>query len=84
MASSLTVATGPLTAAFSTTDDAAAQLVLLRFAHATGANAAWTNQQKLNHVAAQLVDYMIQVAQDRYIQEESATIQAAAQSSVHW
>ncbi len=84
MATSITLATGPLTATLSTADDTAAQLVLIRFAHATGAPAEMAAQQKLEHVAHALTEYMIRVARDRYIQEESANIQAAAISEVHW
>lgn len=84
MATSLTLATGPLTTTLSTADDAAAQLVLIRFAHASGAPVEMPAQQKLEFVAAALTDYMIRVARERYIQEESANIQAAAQSEVHW
>lgn len=84
MATSITLATAGLTATLSTNDDAAAQNVLLRFAHATGADAAWTNQQKLDHVAAQLTDYMMRIARERYILEESETIQQEAVTNVHW
>lgn len=84
MATSLTLATTGLTATVSTNDDTPAQQVLLRFAHATGANSAWTNQQKLDHAAAQLADYMLHVARERYILEESATVQANAINNVHW
>lgn len=84
MATSITLVTGPLTVTLSTEDDTAAQLVLVRFAHATGANVAATPQQKLEHVAAALTDYMIRVARERYIMEESANIQAAAINNVHW
>lgn len=84
MATTLTLATGPLTATLSTADDTAAQLVLVRFAHACGAPVDMPPQQKLQFAASALTDYMIRLARDRYIQEESATIQAAAISSVHW
>ena len=84
MATSLTIATGPLTTAVSTANDATAQTMLLRFAHATGAQANWSNQQKLDHVAAALVDYIQRIARERYIYEESAQIQADAVSNVHW
>ena len=65
MATSITLATGPLTATLSTADDTAAQ-------------------QKLEHVAHALTEYMIRVARDRYIQEESANIQEDAKNNVHW
>jgi len=84
MATSLTLATGGITASLSTADDTAAQLVLMRFAHACGAPVAMPAQQKLNFAATALTDYMIRVARERYIQEESATIQAAAVTAVHW
>lgn len=84
MATTLTLATGSLTATLSTADDAAAQLVLIRFAHACGAPPDMPAQQKLQFAASALTDYMIRVARDRYIQEESASIQAAALSQVHW
>lgn len=84
MATSITLKTGPLTATLSTNNDASAQEVLLRFAHATGADAAWPSQQKLDHAAAQLADYMMRIARERYIMEESANIQAAAINNVHW
>lgn len=84
MATSLTLATVGLTATVSTNNDAPAQQVLLRFAHATGADMGWTDQQKLNHAAAQLADYMLRVARERYILEESATVQASAAANVHW
>ena len=84
MATSITLKTGPLTATLSTNNDATAQEIMLRFAHATGAQTSWTNQQKLDHVAAQLRDYMLRIARERYIQEESATIQASAQNAVRW
>ena len=51
MATSITLATGPLTATLGTADDTAAQLVLVRFAHATGAPVEMGAQQKLEHVA---------------------------------
>ena len=84
MATSITLATGPLTATLSTADDTAAQLVLIRFAHATGAPAEMAAQQKLEHVAHALTEYMIRVARERYIQEESANIQEDAKNNVHW
>ena len=84
MATSLTLATGALSAIVSTTSDATAQEVLLRFAHATGAQAGWSAQQKLDHAAAQLAEYMLRIARERYILEESATVQAAAVTNVHW
>jgi hypothetical protein len=84
MASSLTLKTGNLTSTVSSENDANVQLVLLRFAHAKGADPAWGNQRKLDFVAAQLAAYMQGIAQERYIQEESADIQAAAQTQVHW
>jgi hypothetical protein len=84
MATSLTLATAGLTAQLSTANDTAAQEVLLRFAHATGAQAGWTAQQKLDHAAAQLADYMMRIARERYILEESAAVQAAAIANVHW
>lgn len=84
MATSLTLKTGALTSAISTTSDATAQEVLLRFAHATGAQGDWTAQQKLDHAAAQLADYMLRVARERYILEESAAVQANALTAVHW
>lgn len=84
MTTSLTLATNGLTAQLSTESDTSAQEVLLRFAHAMGANPAWTPQQKLNHAAAQLADYMIRIARERYISEESANIQQAAIDNVHW
>jgi hypothetical protein len=84
MATTLTLSTGGLTATLSTADDTAAQLVLNRFAHACGAATTMPAQQKLNFAAAALTDYMIRVARERYIMEESATIQAAAISGVHW
>lgn len=70
--------------ALSTEDDAAAQNVLLRFAHATGAPEGASNQAKLEHVARELTEYMISIARERYIQEESAEIAAAALTHVHW
>ena len=84
MATSITLSTAGLSATLSTPNDTAAQLVLIRFAHATGANPAWTAQQKLDHVAAQLTDYMQRIARERYILEESATIQEEAIENVHW
>jgi ferredoxin-NADP reductase len=84
MATTLTLATGGLTATLSTADDTAAQLVLVRFAHACGAPADMPAQQKLTFAANALTDYMIRVARDRYIQEESAAIAAAALTQVHW
>jgi len=84
MATSLTLATGPLTATLTTVDDTAAQLVLIRFAHAAGAAVEMPAQQKLEYVASALTDYMIRVARERYIQEESANIQEAAIVNVHW
>ena len=84
MATSITLATGPLTATLTTQDDTAAQLVLIRFAHAAGAAVEMPAQQKLEYVASALTDYMIRVARERYIQEESANIQEAAIVNVHW
>ena len=84
MATSITLSTAGLTATLSTPNDTAAQLVLIRFAHATGANPAATAQVKLDHVAAQLTDYMQRIARERYILEESATIQEEAIENVHW
>jgi hypothetical protein len=84
MATSLTVSTGALTATKTTNNDATAREIMLRFAHATGAQRTWTNQQKLDHVTAQLVNYMMHIARERYIQEESETIQATAMDAVKW
>jgi hypothetical protein len=84
MATTLTLTTGALTTTLSTADDAAAQLVLIRFAHACGAPVDMPSQQKLNFVANALTDYMIRMARERYIQEESAAIQAAAATNIHW
>jgi hypothetical protein len=84
MATSLTLKTGQLTATKTTNNDATAQEIMLRFAHATGAQRTWTNQQKLDHVTGQLVEYMLRIARERYIQEESSTIQATAMDAVKW
>ena len=84
MATSITLATGPLTATLTTQDDTAAQLVLIRFAHAAGAPVEMAPQEKLEFVTRALTDYMIRVARERYIQEESANIQEAAIVNVHW
>lgn len=84
MATTLTIVTGPFTSTLTATDEAAAQEVLLRFAHATGASPAATPQAKLDHVAAQLAQYMLTIARERYIQEESAAIAQEAVTSVHW
>ena len=84
MATSITLATGPLTATLTTTDDTAAQLVLVRFAHAAGAAVEMPAQEKLEFVTRALADYMIRIARERYIQEESANIQEEAITNVHW
>jgi len=84
MATSITLATGPLTATLSTTDDTAAQLVLVRFAHAAGAPVEMGPQDKLEFAARALTDYMIRVARDQYVTEESANIQEEAITNVHW
>lgn len=84
MTTSLVISTAGLTAGVSTESDESAQLVLLRFAHATGAPVEATNQEKLDHVALQLADYMQRVARERYILEESANIQQDAIDNVHW
>ncbi len=84
MATSLALATAGLTSTLSTNNDAAAQQVLIMFAHATGANPAATNQEKLDHVAAELAEYMIRIARERYIQENSVDLEAEALTNVHW
>lgn len=84
MATSITLVTGPLTATLTASNEAAAQEVLLRFAHATGASPAAAPQAKLDHVAAQLAQYMLTIARERYIAEESATIAQEAVTNVHW
>jgi len=84
MATSITLATGPLTATLTTQDDTAAQLVLIRFAHAAGAPVEMAPQLKLEFATRALTDYMIRVARDQYITEESANIQEEAQNNVHW
>lgn len=84
MTTSLTIQAGPLTATLSTADDAAAANVLISFAHATGADPAATNQQKLDHVAAALAEYMRRIAVERYYQETSATLREEAETNVHW
>ena len=84
MATTLTISTAGLTATLSTENDVAAQLVLIRFAHAMGVDPAAAPQVKLEHVAAQLTDYMIRIARERYIVEESANIQQEAIANVHW
>lgn len=84
MTTSLTITTAGLTAQLSTEDDAAAQNVLVRFAHAAGVDPAASAQTKLDFVAARLADYMQRIARERYILEESATIQQEAIDAVHW
>jgi hypothetical protein len=84
MASSLTITTGALTATLGSQDDAAVQNVLLNFAYATGAEEAWTAQQKLDHVAAQLAEYMRDVAREKYYQLQSASIRQDSIQQVHW
>ena len=84
MATSITLATGPLTATLSPADDTAAQMVLVRFAHAAGAAVKMPAQEKLEFVTRALADYMIRIARERYIQEESANIQEEAITNVHW
>lgn len=84
MTTSLTIQAGPLTATLSTADDAAAANVLLSFAHATGADPAATNQQKLDHVAAQLTEYMRRIAVEKYYQDASAGLRQEAIENVHW
>lgn len=84
MATSIALTTAGLTATLSTDNDAAAQNVLIMFAHATGANPAASNQEKLNHVAGELAEYMIRIARERYIQENSVNLEAEALTNVHW
>lgn len=50
-----------------TVDDATAALVLGNYALATGASAAWTDQQRLDHVREQLSAYMVAVARDYFV-----------------
>lgn len=75
---------GALGTILTTEDDAAAQNVLLRFAHAVGIDPGASNQTKLDGVAAALTEYMITIAREKYIAEESATIQQEAVTNVHW
>ena len=84
MATSITLATGPLTATLTTQDDTAAQLVLVRFAHAAGAAVEMPAQEKLEFVTRALADYMIRIPRERNIQEESANKQEEAITNVHW
>lgn len=85
MTTSLTITTvGPLTSTLSTADDAAAVNVLLNFAHATGADPGASNQSKLDHVAAQLAEYMRRIAVERYYQDASADLREEAETNVHW
>lgn len=84
MTTSLTIQAGALTSVLSTADDAAAANVLLSYAHATGANPAASNQEKLNHVAAELAEHMRRIAVERYYMESSATLKAEAEANVHW
>lgn len=84
MASSLTVTTGALTGQLTSQNDAAVQNVLLNFAYATGALEAWTAQQKVDHVVAQLASYMQSIARERYYQIQSANIRQDSVDNVHW
>lgn len=80
----ISISISGLSSQATTADDAAAAEVLTRFAHATGADPAASAQVKLDHVVARLTEYMLGVAQERYVQEESATIQREAITNVHW
>lgn len=84
MTTSITLTAGPLSSTLATEDDASAANVLISFAHATGADPAATNQQKLDHVAAALAEYMRRIAVERYYQETSATLREEAETNVHW
>lgn len=84
MATSLTITTGALTTSLVTQDDTAAQLVLLRFAHAIGGQEGDPPQALLDRVAAHLADHMVRIARERYIMEESETIAQEAIENVHW
>jgi hypothetical protein len=76
MATTLTVASGPLTAVEAAQDDAKAQEVLRLFAFATGANTGATNQQILDHVARTLRNHMVGIAQEKYRADRRAELVA--------
>lgn len=61
-------------------DDATGILVLGNYADATGANANWPAQQRLDHVREQLSAYMVAVAREYFVRlaMEEARIEAEA------
>ena len=49
-----------------------------------GADPAASAQVKLDHVVPRLTEFMLDMARERDVQEESATIQQEAETNVHW
>ena len=80
----LSITIGTLTSEATTADDTAAAEVLTRFAHAVGADPLAAEQEKLDLVVARLTAYMLAVARERYVQEESGNIREEAETLVHW
>lgn len=76
MATSITIATGPLTASRTFQNDAAAQAVLIRFAESIGAGG--TNQQKLQAI----VDWLVLEVQRRATEHQMAAELEAVRASI--
>lgn len=63
-----------------TAGDAVAADVVRAFARATGAPDNATNQQLLNHALAELVQYMVRVAQQKVLSDAAAAAQGDAEA----
>jgi hypothetical protein len=84
MASSLQIKTGALTSTVTSDNDARAQTVLLNFATAIGSPDTDPPQQRLDAVAAYLIQYMQNAAQSRAFQEQSATLRAQVEADIRF
>lgn len=81
MATTISIATGPLTASRTFQNDTRAQAALLRFytAYNIGPPEA-TNQQKLNAVVDWFVDQVVNVSVESHVDQERATLEQAGQT----
>lgn len=82
MATTLTIASGPLTSTVTAANDTKAQEVLRRFALATGAPPDATNQQLLHWVTQELTRHMVIVARRHYRDEQAAIADTGANDEV--
>lgn len=82
MATTLTIASGPLTSTVTAANDTKAQEVLRRFALATGAPPDATNQQLLNWVTQEIKQHMVAVARRHYRDEQAVIADTGANDEV--